>query len=92
MSNSLQSPVMMFVVLEIFLFLWYFVTLPGSVMPPNNPSIPKPSLRTALLKFLTYQFPLYLAIAYFIFKDKKSLCESLNEISRLIISKCEVLE
>jgi predicted MFS family arabinose efflux permease len=77
MSNFLA-----FFVVELILFLWYFATLPGSIIPPNNSNIPKPSLRTALLKFLTFQLPLLIVVAYLVMNGESlfnAFVETINK-------------
>jgi Gpi18-like mannosyltransferase len=77
MSNYLA-----FFVVELVLFLWYFATLPGSIIPPNKHNIQKPPIRTALLKFLTFQLPLLIVVAYLVMHGKSlfpALVEATNK-------------
>jgi hypothetical protein len=87
-KSPLHTPIIAFIVMQIIWFLWYYVTLPGSLIPPNNPAIPKPSFRSALLKFITYQLPFYILILYFVFKGKQSLCDSVQHSVSLFTKIC----
>ena len=40
-------------------FLWYYVTIPGSKLSPDKKH-PKPSLKTALMSYFMYAFPIQL--------------------------------
>jgi hypothetical protein len=41
---------------KLLLFIWYYLTLPGSVLSPNK-KYPKPSLKTAFMSYLIYMIP-----------------------------------
>lgn len=61
-----------FLIFQTVLFLWYYSTLPGSIIPPRLKNVPKPSIRSALIKFITYMMPFYI-MAYLAHHNKTLL-------------------
>uniref|UniRef100_A0A6C0DA21 Uncharacterized protein n=1 Tax=viral metagenome TaxID=1070528 RepID=A0A6C0DA21_9ZZZZ len=61
-----------FLIFQTVQFLWYYSTLPGSIMPPRLKNVQKPSIRSALIKFITYMMPFYI-MAYLAYNNKNLL-------------------
>jgi hypothetical protein len=47
---------------QIILFFWYYVSLPGSILPPHDKKLTKPSITTSLIKFITFMTPYYILL------------------------------
>lgn len=73
MQNIKHTLVLYAVLSQIILFIWYYLTLPGSVIPPKSISIIKPTMTAALLKFLTFMLPFYIYIAWVIYNHRTIL-------------------
>ena len=66
-------------------FLWYHVTLPGSVLSLQKEKHPKPSVKTSLTSYLVYLLPMLLVLYYFSAKDKN--CEYLSTYVNMVCKK-----
>jgi len=75
MNNQDMNNIYTIVTLSIlFQFIWYYMTLPGSVL--SNKKYDKPSLKLALKSYLIYVIPTIIGI-YFL-NDKDKNCMAIN--------------
>ena len=66
-------------------FLWYHVTLPGSILSLDKGKHPKPSVKTSLTSYLTYLLPMLVVLYFLNSKDNK--CKFLNEYVNAVCKK-----
>jgi len=67
-----------FVVSQIILFMWYYLTLP-KIQCSIKSDKKKASIKSSLFKFLVFMLPLYMYIGYIIYITPNIL----NEIKKL---------
>lgn len=57
------------IVMLLIQFIWYYSTLPGSILSPNK-KYPRPTIKLGLTSYLIYLIPTLVIIYYFNIKDK----------------------
>ena len=88
---DVQKSIMYLVVSQLVLFVWYYLTLPGSVLVSDKSKSNKPSLSIALQHFVLYQLPYYLLLIflmYYIKNNNNLVCEQLKQLGSDINNVC----
>jgi hypothetical protein len=57
------------VLVQLIVFTWYYVTLPGSKLSPDKKH-PQPSVKSALMSYLIYLLPMMVLLSFLNSKDK----------------------
>ena len=83
-----------FLMLQVVLFFWYYVTLPGSIIPPKDNKSTKPSIMTALIRFIMFMIPYYILFGavYYKLKNKDTqakLCDAFMFMSEYMVTFCK---
>jgi len=64
--SQLQDHKIKLLIFYLFAFIWYYLTLPGSILLSKNDNTTKPTLMVAFKKFILYTSPQLLAAIYFL--------------------------
>ena len=84
MREDYNNLYLFIIIIYLLHFLWYYLTLPGSVLSINK-NQEKPKLRSAFLSYLTYLLPTMFLIYYLNSKDKN--CSALKAYINLTCNK-----